>query len=362
MQVLDRIWETHRMFQEPVCFTEMADGTITGGKLLFSPDTVESVTSSDESITYVAGRDYIIQDGCLVRTPESTIPVLGRDVYCKPYDGAKERAWLRLPGGETYLTIFPETYKYQILVTYTHQQTWDALIPAKGSSALSRSFQKLQSGGAFHLMFYGDSITAGWEASGCDEEVIHMQTLQPFRLQINRPPYLPSWAELVTRTLREAFPAAEIQKVNRGAGGSTTAWGVAHAKELVSPHRPDLVVLAFGMNSLCAPVLQHRAQIETIMRTIRKTSPDCDFVLVSPMVPSQEIAGFLKNTLAKQEQALFDIAKSEPGVAVAPVHMLTKELLRKGKTYYELTGNCINHPNDFSVRMYAQTILTTLGL
>ena len=27
----------------------------------------------------------------------------------------------------------------------------------------------------------------------------------------------------------------------------------------------------------------------------------------------------------------------------------------------ELTGNCINHPNDFSIRIYAQTILSILG-
>ena len=184
---------------------------------------------------------------------------------------------------------------------------------------------------------------------------------QAFYLRINRPPYVPAWAELVTRKLRTAYPSAEIQKWNRGAGGSTTAWGVAHAKELVCPHKPDLVVLAFGMNSLRDPAQVYRTQIDTIIRTVREDAPACDFLLVSPMIPSPEIAGFVENTLAQQEAALWEIAHATAGTGVAPVHMMSTELLQRGKTYYELTGNCINHPNDFSVRLYAQTVLTALG-
>ena len=34
MHWLDRIWEGNIVYEEPVCFAEEADGTITGGKLL----------------------------------------------------------------------------------------------------------------------------------------------------------------------------------------------------------------------------------------------------------------------------------------------------------------------------------------
>lgn len=361
MEQLDKIWETKRISLEPVCFAETADGGVTGGCLLFAPDSVESVTSHDGAITYAEGRDYIVEGNRLLRTPDSRMPILARGLYCKPYDGARETAWLRLPGGTHYLAIFPDVFRYQVLVTYTHHECWNGIVPPNGGAALSRSIQKLKSGAAFRLMFYGDSITAGWEASGCDEEVIEMRSCRPFHLHISRPPYLPAWAELVTRRLRAAYPLAEIQKKNRGAGGSTTAWGVEHAKTLVCPHTPDLVILAFGMNSLCDPAPKYRAQIESIIHTVREESPSCDFLLVSPMTPSPEIAGFAGNTLARQEAALEELAKAETGVAVAPVHAVCEELLRRGKTYYDITGNCINHPNDFSVRVYAQTVLAALG-
>ena len=36
--------------------------------------------------------------------------------------------------------------------------------------------------------------------------------------------------------------------------------------------------------------------------------------------------------------------------------------LLKYKIYWDMTGNHVNHPNDFMVRIYAQTLLGTLGL
>ena len=361
MELFEKFWDTARISQEPVCFAERDDGTFSGGCLLFPPYAIEAVTSHDGTVHYLEGRDFLLDGERLIRTPASRIPVLPRGEYCRPYDGARETAWLRLPDGERYLAIFPDVFRYQILVTYSHSAHWEGVVPPDSSAALTRSKNKLRSGGPFRIVFYGDSITAGWEASGCDEEVIDMRDCRPFRLRINRPPYIPAWAELVTSRLRAAYPSASIQKWNRGAGGSTTAWGVAHAKELVCPHVPDLVILAFGMNSLCDPAQTYRAQIDTIIHTIREDAPTCDFLLVSPMVPSPEIAGFAGNTLAQQEAALWDIAHDTAGIGVAPVHAVSSELLRRGKTYYELTGNCINHPNDFSVRLYAQTVLTALG-
>ena len=361
MEWTEKIWETKRILMEPVCFAEQDDGSLSGGQLLFPPKAIESVTSHDCTIQYQEGRDYAVQNGRLIRTPDSRIPILPRAEYCKVYDGAKETAWLRLADGNRYMAISPTVYQYQILVTYTHDAAWEGAIPADGSAALAHSLKKLQAGGPFNLLFYGDSITAGWEASGCDEEVINMRDCRAFPLRINRPPYVPSWPELVTRGLRAAYPQADIRKTNRGVGGSTTVWGVEHAAELVCPQHPDLVILGFGMNSLRDPATLYRSQIEAIIHAIRAEAPECDFLLVSPMVPNTEIAGLAENKLAQQEAALWDLAHAETGITVAPVHEISEELLHRGKTYYELTGNCINHPNDFSVRLYAQTVLAALG-
>ena len=80
------------------------------------------------------------------------------------------------------------------------------------------------------------------------------------------------------------------------------------------------------------------------------------------MVPNPEIAGFQDNALPDQQNALRDLAGREAGIALAEVHSLFLALMERGKEYLALTGNCINHPNDFSVRIYAQSILDTLGI
>jgi hypothetical protein len=59
---------------------------------------------------------------------------------------------------------------------------------------------------------------------------------------------------------------------------------------------------------------------------------------------------------------LFDIQNTMPGVAAVPVNTMFHELIRCGKKYMDISGNCVNHPNDFSVRIYAQVILSVLGL
>jgi hypothetical protein len=48
-----------------------------------------------------------------------------------------------------------------------------------------------------------------------------------------------------------------------------------------------------------------------------------------------------------------------PGVALADVTSLWQEMLRR-KREVDLTGNGVNHPNDFGHRVYAQAILALL--
>lgn len=361
MNPTEKIWNTRKVEWDPISFVEEADGSISGGGLLYRPEKFLSLVNHDGTLTYEEGRDYVLEGERIVRTPESRIPVLARDVYTAPYDGNPMISWLALSGRERFMRIFPELYTYQVHATYETAEEWTGFRPGCGRDALSRSFEKLQKGGEFHLMFFGDSITAGWEASGCDEHPIDLRTGEKFHLRIDRYPHLPSWPEQVTRVLREAYPQAEIQKMNRAAGGSKTEWGVTEAERLVCPHTPDLMILGFGMNSLQDPPEKFIAEIEAIIEKVRAASPDCDVLVFSPMVPNSEVGGLTGHKLKAHEAALLALAERLPGVAAAPVYSTFEEILNRGKSYYEISGNCINHPNDFSVRVYAQTILTALG-
>ncbi len=363
MQILNKIWKDNMVYQEPICFSEDINGTQFGGTLLFEPSRIISIVSYDGAISYRENIDYIVVGKRIVRTEKSQIPFLPRSVYCKPYIGASETNWVRLPGGAEYMEVVSDIYRWQVLVTYEHDMCWKGVVPANMAAHLPLFYNLINHGNrSIRAVFFGDSITAGWEASGCNEHASDMVTLDEYHVLIQHPPFQPSWAELVSKSLRIRYPDADFIKINRAAGGSTTSWGVQHVNQLVNPENPDIVFLAFGMNSMWDNAEKYQEEIMQIINQIRSKHSQCEFVLISPMVPNTEIAGFQGHYLQEHQNALFRIANSTQGVIVAPVYSVFCEMVSRGKTYYELTGNCINHPNDFSIRIYAQTILSTLGI
>lgn len=362
LQWLDKLWEGNKVFEEAICFTRSDQGELLGGELIYTPTKILKVTAADGSYIYEEGKDYVIKEGKLQLTDNTTIKVLPREVYCVPYNGEADCGWLRIVGGERYLKIYPEVYQYQLMVTYEHEEHWKGFIPENMSNLLPRTMSKLAAKEKVKLVFYGDSITAGWEASGCDEQVIDMYTIEEKHLSLSRPPYMPAWVSLVTAALEDKFDHPNITKVNRGAGGSTASWGNIHADKLVNPHKPDLVVVAFGMNNIHADPQDYYNDILGILTTIRNSNPECEFLLVSPMVGNPEMEIFTCHKMPEHQEELYKLHRTLPGVALAPVHTMFLELLRQGKNYMDITGNCINHPNDFSVRIYAQMVLSALGL
>ena len=56
---------------------------------------------------------------------------------------------------------------------------------------------------------------------------------------------------------------------------------------------------------------------------------------------------------------LKDIASAYEGVAVADINSMHNWILER-KDYCDMTGNNVNHPSDFLVRLYAQIILSQL--
>lgn len=362
LQWLQKVWKGDTVFEEPICFSNLMNDNLFAGELLYIPSKILKVISTDGRYLYEEGKDYTISGKKIIRTANSNIPILPRDVYCIPYTGEKDNAWQCLEGGEFYLKILPEVVQYQILVTYQHEGKWAGFVPVNNSGLLPRTMHMLAEKEHINLVFYGDSITAGWEASGCDENVIDMYTLNEVHNYIHHAPYMPTWASLVTDAIKEHYDYQDITKINRGAGGSTSLWGNTNAATLVNHHNPDLVVLAFGMNNTQDEPEKYEREIVGIITTIRSQNPDCEFLLVSPMIPSPELQCCINNKLAKHQEVLFSLQKSMSGVAVAPVNTMFHELMRYGKQYLDITGNCLNHPNDFSVRVYAQTILGALGI
>lgn len=359
---LQKVWEGKFVKEELLCFVYSEHNVLTGGELLYTPTRVVKVEAADGSYVYEEGKDYIVSGKRIIRTEQSKIPVLERNTYIQPYQGEKYFEWLRLEDDAYFARILPDIYMYQVWVTYEHEEVWKGFAPEDNSRYLPRTMELLKEKRPLKLVFYGDSITAGWEASGCDEYVIDMNTLEEFHNHSERWPYLPAWPSLVTDVLREHYQHEGITKVNRGAGGSTALWGLTNAEQLVNPHSPDFVVLAFGMNNLQDEPAKFKDEIVGIISTIRRKNPDCEFLLVSPMVANTEVVCLRGNKLPDFEKVLYQLQESMKGIAVAPVNTVFREIICQGKQYFNITGNGINHPNDFAVRIYAQTVLRALGL
>ena len=77
------------------------------------------------------------------------------------------------------------------------------------------------------------------------------------------------------------------------------------------------------------------------------------------MLPNAEAKGFYGNQVEFQDVLLSECEKD--GVAVANITRIHESLLAK-KRYVDMTGNNVNHPNDYITRIYVQALMKTLTI
>lgn len=359
-----KLWEGNAVYHETICFVAQEDGTILSGSLLYVPDEVVTVRSYDLQTVYVKDKDYKIEGKQIILTQDSDIPVCPAEIYAPHYPAGTLK--------DVMVTTFDETrhlgidtsisVKYSINVTYTHHDSWDGLKPQNQLQYLPKTAQKLRNQENLNIVYFGDSITVGWEASGLDDSVIVVENCEEYHATRYWAPFCASWAKMVSDGLTVKYNNSNIHHINRAASGSTTTWGKTNARMLVTPYKPDVVVLAFGMNQVSTDHDTMKTDLQKIMDEITAVCPDTEFVLTSCMIPNPHANAYKSQKLTEQEQAMMDIQEEgRYNVAVAPVYSMCMEMISHGKTYSDLSGNNWNHPNDFMHRIYAQTVLSVLG-
>ena len=197
------------------------------------------------------------------------------------------------------------------------------------------------------ILFYGDSITVGCNASGTE-----------YGGMLN--PYLPPWYRLVSDYLADKFNA-DITVENKAVGGWTVKNGQDAFDERILPHckDTDLLVLAFGMNDPYTPEEDYIQSTKDMMDTYLAENPNGNVLLVAPMLPNCQCKGWRKNQEIF-ENALLKIQGNYPTTSVARVTSIIFEMEKTGKPIRDWLANSVNHPTDFCVRIYAQVILQTL--
>lgn len=345
---------------ETVFVIREKDGGIAPVSLAYPIEEIVCVRDFSLNIEYEEGTDYTVRDGQLVISETGNIQVIPYEQFY--FEQYKEgESWLTLDGvGGQLMTEAqliggvpsPGLTQWQIAVTYRHSAEWEGAVPADKSTRFPRLNGKLNAGEGASVVCLGDSISAGWTASGYD--------------QVFLKPYCPPYFGLISDYMAARWQGVSF--ANLSVGGMTSGWGAEPAQiAAVAARKPDLLIIAFGMNdgsgsgALSAEAFGRN--IRAIVDGVRESCLDCEVLLVSTMLPNAEVC-FGPGSPALNQQgnyaaALAALEAEYEGVALADVTAVHKTLLER-KKFQDMSTNNINHPNDYMHRVYAQTALTAL--
>lgn len=145
---------------------------------------------------------------------------------------------------------------------------------------------------------------------------------------------------------------------NFAVGGKNSIWGIESITENLKKVMPDLAVIAFGMNDINFSAEQHVKNVKKMIDVVIQNDAKTNIVVITPMLPNPEAFWFSSRQHAFEEP-LLKIENDYDNVVVVPITSMHQSILGY-KKYADMTGNNINHPNDFLTRIYVQTILKTM--
>lgn len=348
-EVLAPFWQGNRMEGETVLFIRDPVTGTARGRLLFPVKKIQRIVRAVEwrgepQVVFEEGRDFT----CTAGTQEIILPVGSRipsftpEQLRRPAGSQKYRLTHRDGNGEILFGAGDEYHQMQVAVTYEHAATaWPGSLPRFNPAALPRTIHRLQAREPLSIVLLGDSISTGCNASGWAEVA----------------PFQPPFQDLLLQHLQHVSSPG-VSLTNLAVGGTSTPWGITRVPNVVAA-KPDLVVLAFGMNdSSGRPADEYAANISTMIGDIRRSSPDTEFVLIASMLGNADWITLKQELFPAYRDALQKL--TGPGIVLADMTSIWTELLKR-KHDCDLTGNGVNHPNDFGHRIYAQ-VLTSLLL
>lgn len=302
------------------------------GRLLFAGVVPGSIVvrstyepGGKDTVVYEQGRDYVVNraQGTIARSPASRMPDFSKNMLYgqRSFDHNKFAGF--------------GNHAFFVWVDYETSAGSPLTVPSNQSKLWHHALAKLRAGGPFKIIVFGDSISTGGEAS--TEEL--------------------RFPNRYADALRKRFPKARITLENGSTGGDTTVNGLARLEEKVLTRKPDLVLVAFGMNDhnvpgYGVPLDQFEANLRQIVSTIRDRT-GADIILLSTFPPHPDWA-FGSHQMDKYAEATKRAAGHER-CAYADVYSVWAKVLQR-KDASSLLGNNINHPNDFGHWLYLEAL------
>lgn len=350
-------WTNQIIYNETVCFYE-EDGVVQSEKLMYKPAKILEVRNYGLDTLYVENEDYVMTEEGIALTANSDIPTTNFDFFYldEPFDPNAAFQSIQYPDKYVAYNEFTYFTNKQVCVTYIRTEEWTGP-KQEYSSKLDGFVQKLTDKEDVTLLFYGDSIMEGCNASD-------------FR---GNEPHMPKFSELVSKKLSFHYGYTGDSKIttyNTAVGGWLSSTGLEKWNTKNLGIEPDLLVLNFGCNdgthsaSKDSVVSNMRAMIERA----KAANPDCAVILISPILPNKDattsvseatVKNFYNPVMEEYEAGFNDLAQEYDDAVVINMTTLYNWMLQR-KGFEDIMASNISHPNDFFVRIYAQTILTKL--
>jgi lysophospholipase L1-like esterase len=345
-------WQSEVVVRESSIVLQANPGSDGLARLAFPPAEILQVTTADRSamLPYTLAEDSRLYFAQALLETESELQgfmrrgigsIKEQDLF--PPKDSPHSYQHRIGNPEQNLLYQPGRWFHDrnIEVTYRRDLTQEPLTTegvVRGE--LPKTLARLRTGQPITLGISGDSISTGLDAS----------------VMTDAPPFQPGYAELVVAQLQVDFES-QITLKNRAVAGWSVANGVADLDGLLA-EQPHLIIVAYGMNDVGRRDPQWYAdQTRAIIQQVQARSPDTEILLVATMLGNSQ--------WVHTPRDMFDLYRDElaalvgPGVALADLTAVW-ELLLKRKHDNDLTGNGLNHPNDFGHRLYAQAVLQLL--
>ncbi|MGN0867385.1 MAG: SGNH/GDSL hydrolase family protein [Oligosphaeraceae bacterium] len=334
------------VLQESVLFLEGE-----ASPLRFPAQEILSVACPILGVTYQPGRDYrLAEDGnALVRPEGSSLPCLApgdlllSPQEARPYPAPDANAVEGGLGG-TFLRFCNQDFfaRHQVEVTYRAKEIPPPPATPVPEERLPRCRQRLAQEKRLQATFIGDSITEGYNAT----DFLH------------KPPFQPAYPGLMAREWESR--GVRFLFRNRAIGGTESRQAMER-KEEWRQDAPDLLVIAYGMNDLNTFDPQTFIQnLRAVQEDCRQACPRTEYLLVIPMGGNPQWKYTPPETSRLLQETVWEYGRTAPAdTAVVDLYAFWNYMAR-GKRFHDLTGNGVNHPNDYGHRIYAAAILHAL--
>lgn len=341
LPLLAPIWEGDKVYEQTAVFVGEKDVA----PLLFNPVGKVTVTDFSKRIVYEEGKDFRVTERGVERLNGNIPFYTETEFYRTTPDvinvGVNPEKMSFADGKDRYFK-FGGIHEKTVRISYSCVEKTDLFGLSEKRGCCPKFKEKLKAKEKAKILFYGDSITEGANASA----------------ELRVAPYQDAWTRLA-HTFLSYYYQTDIAYVNTAVGGKDSVWGLENFDERVIAHQPDLLILAFGMNDGGKSVEEYGSLIDAMLKKFREELPQSEVLLTATSVPNPQSRWY--GNQVRFLGAIIELSEKYH-LPLLDMTTLTEKLYGDDGyvRYRDFTGNNVNHPNDFGVRLYAQAFLNEI--